>query len=59
MLKDFDFSKINYIFSTVPIAFKVPVPIVQIGLFLETNDIINVNFIRTTLKIKILKMFFF
>ncbi|WP_297296286.1 BglG family transcription antiterminator [uncultured Brachyspira sp.] len=43
MLKDFDFSKINYIFSTVPIAFKVPVPIVQIGLFLETNDIINVK----------------
>ena len=43
MLKDFDFSKINYIFSTVPITFKVPIPIIHIGLFLETNDIINVK----------------
>lgn len=43
MLKDFDFSKVNYIFSTVPINFRVPLPIVQIGLFLENSDIINVK----------------
>ncbi|MEI0530907.1 PRD domain-containing protein [Brachyspira pilosicoli] len=43
MLKDFDFSKVDYIFSTVPIVFQVPVPIVHIGLFLETNDIIKVR----------------
>ena len=43
MLKDFDFSKVHYIFSTVPINFRVPLPIVQIGLFLENSDIINVK----------------
>lgn len=43
MLKDFDFSKVDYIFSTVPIVVQVPVPIVHIGLFLETNDIIKVK----------------
>ncbi|MBW5396912.1 transcription antiterminator [Brachyspira pilosicoli] len=43
MLKEFDFSKVDYIFSTVPIVFQVPVPIVHIGLFLETNDIIKVK----------------
>ena len=43
MLKEFDFSKVDYIFSTVPIVFQVPVPIVHIGLFLENNDIIKVK----------------
>lgn len=42
-LKDFDFGKVNYAFSTVPIALKIPIPIVYIGLFLQTNDIIKVK----------------
>lgn len=42
-LKDFDFRKVNYVFSTVPITLRIPIPIVYIGLFLETNDIIKVK----------------
>lgn len=42
-LKYFDFSKIDYIFSTVPITIKVPVPIFNIGFFLEKKDITTVH----------------
>ncbi len=42
-LKDFDFSKVDYVFSTVPISFKLPVPIVYISNFLKSDDIINVK----------------
>lgn len=42
-LKDFDFSKVDYVFSTVPINLKLPVPIVYISNFLKSDDIINVK----------------
>lgn len=42
-LKDFDFSKVHYILSTVSISIKVPVPIIEIGLFLENEDILKVK----------------
>lgn len=42
-LESFDFSKVDYIFTTVPITRKVPVPIVEVGLFLETDDIRKVT----------------
>lgn len=42
-LKDFDFSKIDYVFSTVPVNFRLPVPIVYISNFLKNDDIINVK----------------
>ena len=42
-LKEFDFSKVDYVFSTVPISFKLPVPIVYISNFLKSDDIINVK----------------
>lgn len=42
-LKDFDFSKVDYVFSTVPINVKLPIPIVYISNFLKSDDIINVK----------------
>ncbi|MEI0557726.1 BglG family transcription antiterminator [Brachyspira intermedia] len=42
-LKDFDFSKVDYVFSTVPINLKLPVPIIYISNFLKSDDIINVK----------------
>ncbi|AEM21370.1 transcriptional antiterminator, BglB [Brachyspira intermedia PWS/A] len=42
-LKEFDFSKVDYVFSTVPINLKLPVPIVYISNFLKSDDIINVK----------------
>ena len=42
-LKDFDFSKVDYVFSTVPINLKLPIPIVYISNFLKSDDIINVK----------------
>ncbi len=38
-LEHFDFQKVDYIFSTVPIPMEVPVPIVEVGAFLEADDI--------------------
>lgn len=38
-LDQFDFSKIQYIFTTVPITKEVPVPIAEVGVFLGTDDI--------------------
>lgn len=38
-LEHFDFQKVDYIFSTVPITMEVPVPIVEVGAFLEADDI--------------------
>lgn len=42
-LETFDFTKVDYVFTTVPITRKVPVPIVEVGLFLETDDIRKVT----------------
>ena len=42
-LKDFDFSQVDYVFSTVPINIKLPIPIVYISNFLKNDDIINVK----------------
>lgn len=42
-LESFDFSKVDYVFTTVPITRNVPVPIVEVGLFLETDDIRKVT----------------
>jgi len=38
-LDKFDFRSIDYVFTTVPIAREIPVPIVEVGLFLENDDI--------------------
>lgn len=37
-LKNFDFSTVDYVFTTVPIEMKIPVPIQEVGLFLEEKD---------------------
>ena len=42
-LKEFDFSAVDYVFTTVPISMEVPVPIVEVGLFLGTSDINKVT----------------
>lgn len=42
-LEKFDFDKIQYIFTTVPIMKEVPVPIVEVGVFLGTDDIHKVT----------------
>lgn len=42
-LDAFDFSKVQYIFTTVPITRKVPVPIMEVGAFLGTDDIRKVT----------------
>lgn len=42
-LETFDMSKVDYIFTTVPITKKVDVPIVEVGMFLEDDDIRKVT----------------
>jgi len=38
-INNFDFKDINYVFTTVPITTKVPVPIQEVQYFLESKDI--------------------
>lgn len=38
-LEHFNFQTVDYIFTTVPIPMEVPVPIVEVGAFLEADDI--------------------
>ena len=42
-LESFDFTKVDYIFTTVPITREVPVPIVEVGIFLGHEDIQKVS----------------
>lgn len=46
-LESFDFDKVEYVFTTVPIQRHIPKPIIEIGLFLESEDIPT---IRTALE---------
>lgn len=39
----FDFGKVDYVFSTVPITQRIPVPIVQVGYFLGNEDHVKVK----------------
>jgi lichenan operon transcriptional antiterminator len=41
-LNGFDFSKVQYVFTTIPIVQKIPVPILEIGTLLGKDDISNV-----------------
>ncbi|MEQ3265938.1 hypothetical protein AAA084_01085 [Dorea longicatena] len=38
-MESFDFSKIHYVFTTVPITKEIPVPIVEVGMFLGQDDV--------------------
>jgi len=42
-LKHFDYSKVDYVFTTVPITSQIPLPIHEISLFLDDNDIVKVK----------------
>lgn len=42
-LENFDTSKVDYIFTTVPITREVSVPIIEVGMFLGTDDIQKVT----------------
>lgn len=36
---DFESHEINYVFTTIPITFSVPVPVYEVSIFLEENEI--------------------
>lgn len=42
-LETFDFSKVDYVFTTVPITKEIPVPIVEVGMFLGQEDVQKVS----------------
>lgn len=42
-LQGFDFSKVDYVFTTVPIRQRIPVPIIEVGQFFGKDDIIKVR----------------
>ncbi len=42
-LESFDFSKVHYVFTTVPITKEIPVPIVEVGMFLGQDDVQKVT----------------
>lgn len=42
-LESFDFSQVDYVFTTVPIVKKINVPIIEVGNFLEDDDIEKVT----------------
>ncbi|WP_313153356.1 BglG family transcription antiterminator [Lacrimispora sp.] len=43
-----DFSKYDYIFTTVPITVPVPLPILEVQYFLDDKDIVNVKKVLTS-----------
>jgi len=46
-LEDIDFSKIDFVFTTVPINMKIPVPVQQVEYFLEESNIREIKKIFT------------
>lgn len=42
-LENFDYTKVDYVFTTIPITVEVPVPILEVGMFLGTKDIQKVS----------------
>lgn len=42
-LEKFDFSKVDYVFTTVPITKEIPIPIVEVGMFLGQEDVQKVS----------------
>lgn len=57
-LKDIDFDNFDYIFTTVPIVSTVPIPIVQVGYFLDTKDKEKVINIFNTVKNDVLSEYY-
>lgn len=46
-LGDFDFSKVDYVFTTIPLNISIPVPVFEVSLFLNGSD---VAFVKKTLE---------
>ncbi len=42
-LNDIDFKEIDYVFTTVPISEPIPVPVYEVNLFLNNEDIVQVR----------------
>lgn len=42
-LEKFDFSTVDYVFTTVPITREIPCPILEVGAFLEENDLLAIT----------------
>ncbi|MFV0480181.1 MAG: BglG family transcription antiterminator [Anaerorhabdus sp.] len=57
-LKEVDFTKYHYIFSTVPIDFPVPLPIIQIEYFFQDNDVDKIKKIIAETKSQEIEKFF-
>lgn len=54
----FDFSKVDYVFTTVPLTTSVPLPVHEISLFLDDTDIMRVKNILSDNKIKSIDKFY-
>lgn len=57
-LEGFDFTKVEYVFTTVPIEKPIPVPIQEIGLFMEEQDIRNVKKALSRRKVDFLRKYY-
>lgn len=57
-LDSLDLDKVDYIFSTVPIMKKMKVPIIQVGYFLDDEDIKKVTTVFSATKTNILKDYY-
>lgn len=54
----FDFSKVDFVFTTITIMHHIPVPIIEVGLFLTEKDIINVKKVLGSKKTDFLKQYY-
>ena len=53
-----DFDNIDYVFTTVPISKRVPVPVYEVGMFLDKNDIVNVRNVLKKNSSSLIKKYF-
>lgn len=57
-VEHFDYNRVNYVFTTIPLIQNIPVPILEIGEFLEDDDINQVKYVLSAKDKKIVDYFY-
>ena len=57
-LEEFDFSKVDYVFTTVPIEQHIPVPVVKVNMFLTDSDKKHIQHVLEVGKAEFLTKYF-
>lgn len=57
-LREYDFTDVDFVLTTIPLAEKIPVPVFEVNLFLDAQDVTNVSRFLKNESVQFLSQYF-